>query len=310
MHYKAYKLCLFASALAATANGQSPPPSGSVKPVPLQQPNPSAQGGQLPPSTPSTLDRFQDCFDKLVDKQSTDQKFMRNCLGLTPHKRSDGRFEYLTREELKSGDDKRTEDVRACYKNTLMATKNLNIYPQGILDIFLRIDKEGAVKVFRIGKKSIQDSAVLTCIDRIAKTWTFPQTTVVKTIPIRYQWILNADKDRKPKVMLADGYPKISKPPGLTPAEIIPVIQASSDSIRNCYEVLLRTEPSAQGRIIVEMLVGKQGQVRRSKIIHSELPQPSIQECIIAQTSRLRFTAPRGGKPFAVRYPFLLTQMP
>src|SRR5690606_26744221 len=104
-----------------------PPP-----PPPEQKPSPTIEPA---PSVPPLLDRYQNCFDKLVEQGSTDQKFMRHCLGLVPQTTPEGRLEFLTREELKEGDEKRTRELTKCYAKTLHAAKSLSVYPHGIFDL-------------------------------------------------------------------------------------------------------------------------------------------------------------------------------
>ena len=293
--------------MAQVAPPEPPPLKKEPKPTPFAKPSPTP----IDPSAPLTLEqRYQNCFDKLLDKPNPDQKFMRGCLGLVPNRSKSGRYDYLTRAEIADGDKERIEDIKSCYDKVLRATRTLPVYPKGYIDVFVRIDGQGKVRQFRIGKRGMSDSNLLLCVNKLKDKWRYPKSTTKKIIPIRYRFNLAADISRKPKVEIADGFPKIKKPPGLTPAEIVPVVKSGEHLVQDCYTKALERNPKAQGKVIVEMVVEKRGTVRQAKIVMNEIRDPSLDECLTRELGRLKFPPPRGQKPFPIRYPFLLTTLP
>lgn len=108
--------------------------------------------------------------------------------------------------------------------------------------------------------------------------------------------------------------PKEVKPePGPAPsaefcnqADIKAQMNKKAGSFRFCYERELQLEKDLAGRLVMQFVIGLQGQVKSVRIASSELKNAKVGECIKKEIGKIQFKAPDGGE-CVVQYPFKFT---
>lgn len=103
-----------------------------------------------------------------------------------------------------------------------------------------------------------------------------------------------------------------NKPLGNTVAEtrttevIAQVVLANRQSVRDCYEVELKRDPSLRGRLTVSFTIDPQGRVNEAYINpeRSTLTRPALVACASAAVKAMRFPPSSRGFESAVNYPF------
>lgn len=95
-----------------------------------------------------------------------------------------------------------------------------------------------------------------------------------------------------------------------TPAElnvitenITRTFEAHAPAIRGCYNALLRRAPSAKGTIIVEFLIGENGQPYAVTSETNDLPSDLV-TCVEGDIHTMRFAPHIGHEEMRVRHPF------
>ncbi len=98
---------------------------------------------------------------------------------------------------------------------------------------------------------------------------------------------------------------------GLTPQEIMVVIRANLNQIRNCYEKLLKRQPNAAGKIAVNFVVAKgTGKVKKGvAITTATISDKEMQACVTATISNWRFPKPRQNQDVTINYPFVFNPL-
>lgn len=99
--------------------------------------------------------------------------------------------------------------------------------------------------------------------------------------------------------------------PGLLPADILAVLRKNLTDIHGCYEKLLTREPTANGQMRVQFVVGAQGQVISTSIVDDTITNNAdMESCVTSKISKWKFPAPRSEKPVTVTYPFVFNPKP
>jgi hypothetical protein len=109
-------------------------------------------------------------------------------------------------------------------------------------------------------------------------------------------------------VAAACGGPKApSKPGGSLPPEVIQrEVRSHYGAFRRSYESGLAHNPQLQGRVVVRFVVELDGLVRRVVSNGSDMPDPKVVECIVAEYKNLTFPHPEGGIVTVV-YPIMFS---
>ncbi len=87
-------------------------------------------------------------------------------------------------------------------------------------------------------------------------------------------------------------------------ADIQRVVSARSAGIKFCYEKELQRNPSLAGKVVLNWLINPQGRVTRVYVVSSTLNSPRVEQCMMRQVRRWRFTKPEGGQ-CSVNFPFV-----
>ncbi len=90
----------------------------------------------------------------------------------------------------------------------------------------------------------------------------------------------------------------------LDKATIQAVLRRIQPRVRRCYERLLATSPSSQGRLGIRMEIGANGRVADAVADNDSIGDPTMQQCVLRQVRGLRFP-PHTGNVVVVTYPFV-----
>ncbi len=90
----------------------------------------------------------------------------------------------------------------------------------------------------------------------------------------------------------------------LEKATIQNVIRGAQGDIRDCYERLLATSPTSQGKLTMQVVIGTDGGVTDVEVVSDTVASNELQRCVTKRIARLRFPRPVGG-PVVVNYPFV-----
>lgn len=95
---------------------------------------------------------------------------------------------------------------------------------------------------------------------------------------------------------------------GLTADQIRTVIQRNIGQVQRCYELLLRRQPTASGRVTVAFMIAPNGLVAGAALADSTLNDAPSETCIVDAVRTWVFPRPDPAGPVSVRFPFNLTQ--
>ena len=72
-------------------------------------------------------------------------------------------------------------------------------------------------------------------------------------------------------------------------------LRGKAGQARGCYERALRQNNLLQGRVVVSVRIGPQGQVCNANIVQNALADPSVAGCVVQMFRAGSFPAPQGG---------------
>lgn len=82
-------------------------------------------------------------------------------------------------------------------------------------------------------------------------------------------------------------------------------IRRNTTRIRYCYERALKSRPTLNGKLVVELVIAANGRVTSARAAEDTLKDAATVQCILKMLQRIRFPKPSGGGEVVVRYPFV-----
>ncbi|MEB2312513.1 MAG: AgmX/PglI C-terminal domain-containing protein [Sorangiineae bacterium] len=82
---------------------------------------------------------------------------------------------------------------------------------------------------------------------------------------------------------------------GTAPAALQSALAAKAGQARGCYERALRLNPTLQGRLVVAVRVGPQGQVCSASLASNSLGDPTVGSCVVQMFRSGSFPPAQGG---------------
>jgi hypothetical protein len=163
-HAPALVLAALLAVAPAAADVEPPPPPEA----------PAAPSPPSPPPEPTALDRYQECFQQMVDAGENDNAFMRKCLGLpersrTPAKPPSG--EGLASEDVLADLRKNEPGARSCYDE--LARRKPKASGRALVEA--RVDALGQVAKVFYRELTLGDTAFKSCLAAQVKSWRFPK---------------------------------------------------------------------------------------------------------------------------------------
>lgn len=101
--------------------------------------------------------------------------------------------------------------------------------------------------------------------------------------------------------------PDAGAPGRLEASAIQDVVREHRDELGFCFTWQLHQHPELGGRIVMEFVIGADGQVSEARVASDELDDEVVERCFVRVTERMEFPAPDGGGEVTVRYPFQLS---
>ena len=83
------------------------------------------------------------------------------------------------------------------------------------------------------------------------------------------------------------------------------VMRRSRAQLRRVYEQALKRSPGLAGRLVVRLVVGPDGKVRKAEVTNDTLHDARLARELLKVLRRLRFPKPAGGGELVVSYPFV-----
>ena len=96
---------------------------------------------------------------------------------------------------------------------------------------------------------------------------------------------------------------------GLTKEEVGRVIHAHMSEVRYCYETAMVRNPSVEGKLMIDFVIGGNGRIKSASPKDSSLKDPQLDDCIVRRLTRWEFPLPKGGVDVAVSYPFIFKSL-
>lgn len=275
---------------------EPPPAPGSPAPpevVPTTHPGP-----------PSALDRYQQCFQQMIDSGSNDNIFMRQCLGLEEQKPvGAGSRSYFNRDDAAAVVEASLKPLDTCYNQLLERSMALHMIPEGVIDPTLTVDEKGVVSKVNFEPTQFMDVGLLECLQKKLLGFIFKKAPPATVIKLSLRLKVTGTK-RVGKVSLMKGYPRLSGPAyEVSSKDILAVFQKYSPRVRACYDDLLKKSPKAGGTIGVDLIVNSIGKVRRVVFRENTLTDKKFRNCVTTQLKTFRFPKPVGEEDFVVKYP-------
>lgn len=255
----------------------------------------------------AALDRYQACFQKMVEANITDNAFMRKCLGLVdkPARRAQGGdLNLLTKDDAEPAIKNQLTPVKECYGKLLVQTKDLGLTPTGNIEAKLSVNPDGTVAAVVFEPGTLTDVAFLSCVKDRLKAWKLPKSTVTEAVSMAVELRLGATDDRAPLVALAKHSPKFSGPGyDLSQDEILNVFRKNMPTLRRCYDAQLKRLPKAQGQVSADLTVSAKGRVTRVDFRDLNWGDEAFKGCLMAELSKWRYPKPRTAESVTVHYP-------
>lgn len=294
---------LFAQSGSASGEIDPPPPP----PAPQSQPQPMRERDPVKAAQPSALERYQECFQEMIDTGANENSFMRQCLGIEDQLISENEKKpRITHDDVNailtpalSG----SKGIEGCYGELIERSKSLQLIPEGVIDPVLTIGDKGNVKAVAFNPTQFMDVSLLECVRKRLAALSFRKAapdTVIKT-SLRFG---ATGAKRIPKVTLVPGYPRLSGPSfGFSERDVFVVFQKYSPRIRGCYDDLTKRNPKASGTVTVELTVNLEGRVKRINYHEVTIQDRRFKACVNTQLKTFRFPKPAGDEDIVVRYP-------
>ncbi len=262
----------------------------------------------MQPTEPSGLDRYQDCFQKMIDAGSSDNTFMKKCLGLPdkppPKKGPNGELPFLSKADVTEVVLDNISSVTECYVKLLAQSKELGVKPEGTVDPRFDVNPQGQVEGVVFEPTSISDVGLLGCVREKVKVWAFPKTTIGEKINVKLSFRLYVKNQKTGIAALAKGYPKLTGPGyGLSTEDLLAVFRKNSLKVRSCYDDLVKKKPEASGNVAVDLVVSPLGRVTKVSYRELSVGDETFKTCVTSQLKKWKFPKPRGGEPATVKYP-------
>jgi len=102
--------------------------------------------------------------------------------------------------------------------------------------------------------------------------------------------------------------PGVSDVRGSLDKEIIRrIVRRHLNEVKYCYEQELTRLPALAGRIVVQFMIARNGQVLSSVLQSSSMKNARVENCTVQAVRRWQFPEPQGGGLVTVTYPFALS---
>jgi len=251
------------------------------------------------------LERYQECFQQMIDAGISDNQYMRECLDIEIKKPTPTPSMQLTEPEALSvvNANANIRPLEACYVGLLDRSKSLSLTPQGVINPSLKLGPKGEVVDVNFQSGQIVDLTFLECFKSKLKSLNFKKSAPETSVQIRYKLAVVGPK-KSARVTLVKGFPKLLGPAySLSEQDILAVFRRHVSKVRACYDDLLKTSPNISGKVAVELVVKGNGRVRRVVYKENSISDKKFKSCISTQFKSFVFPRTGTASDTVVRYP-------
>ena len=80
--------------------------------------------------------------------------------------------------------------------------------------------------------------------------------------------------------------------------------------VKECYNQGLVTQPDLTGKVVIKIVIGKDGTVSSAESVSEKttLNSTEVVDCVAGKISKVEFPSPKGGGIVIVHYPFVFAQ--
>jgi hypothetical protein len=300
--------CLVLAGTAALAEPAAPAASSGAVDPPEPPPFKDDKAPVEEPTGDSPeVERYQRCFQKMIDAGSADNEYMKRCLGIAPRptrKGPNGELLYLNKRDVLNVALDRLDGLEKCYGKLLKQTKNLGIVPTGHVEPVLTIKPSGVVSEVRFEPTTLTDASLLGCFQEQLKAWRFPKVAEAGDVAAVFSFRLKPTPGGEPAASLAKGYPKLTGPGyAISSEEMLAVFRKGIGRLRSCYDALLKRKPGMTGKATVELVVDAGGRVSRVSLPEVTPADERFKACLRKELKAWQFPRPRSGESTKVAYP-------
>jgi hypothetical protein len=297
---------VFAAPAGAQSGEIDPPPPPPAPQMPAPQPGPGtgSAGEPVKPGPPTALDRYQECFQQMIDSGASDNAFMRQCLGIEETAPADQKSaKRFSRDDANAVLESSLKNLEVCYNQLLERSQSLQLIPEGVIDPVIAVGDKGQVTGINFEPTQFMDIGLLECAKKKLTALSFkkaPAGTVIKT-SIRFN---ATGPKRVGKASLVKGGPRLSGPAfELSSKDILAVFQKYSPRVRACYDDLVKRSPKSGGTVAVDLTVNAAGRVRKVHYRENTISDRRFKNCVTTQLKTFRFPKPVSEEDVVVRYP-------
>lgn len=294
---------LSAGVAAAQSGEIDPPPPPPAPQAPLQT-TPEGSTDAEKARTPGALDRYQECFQQMIDSGASDNSFMRQCLGLEGQApEAAEKTKVFSKDDANAVLETAMKGLDGCYNQLLERSQSLQLIPEGVIDPVIAVGEKGQVSGVNFDPTQFMDIGLLACVKKKLSTLEFrkaPPGTVIKT-SVRFS--VSGPK-RVGKAVLVKGGPRLSGPAfELSSKDILAVFRKYSPRVRACYDELIGRSPKAGGTVAVDLTVNAAGKVRKVHYRENTISDRRFKNCVTTQLKTFRFPKPASEEDIVVKYP-------
>ena len=286
---------LFCSWQAFAQDIDPPPAPEAPKPV---------QKEEEVVGTSPALERYQECFQQMIDAGISDNQYMRECLDIADVKKpSPSSAAKLSAEEAEAVVIAGLKPLEVCYASLLERSKSVSLVPEGMVNPSLKLGPKGEVleTVFEAGQ--IIDLTLLECFKAKVKTLDFKKATPGTVVKLQFRLSATGAK-KSAKVALAKGFPKLVGPAySVSEQDILAVFRRHAPKVRACYEDFLKASPKASGRVAVDLVVKGNGRVRKVTYKENTINDKKFKSCVTKELKGFVFPKTGSDTDTVVKYP-------
>ena len=317
-------LILLLSTVSPGQEAYPPPPKEEPveKPQPTQQYQQQRRKKSQPPTprqpavaplfAPENLNntqKYEYCFNRMIDLEKAANNFMRSCLGLAPRatqpqKSATGEYEFLDAKIIKSVFQQSDVEFKLCFTDYALEERKRGIVANGLFEPVITIQPSGAVSGARLSKKSLTARSLEGCLKKSLFKLKFPKYSSKKVLSAFISYKMNSPGGQI-ELSLSRKPIRLRGVPGFTETEKMAVYRAGLPKIRTCYDNLLKTKPDATGRTGVKLRVSALGKVVDVQILENTVYDATFNSCIIKTVKTYKFPTPRTNSLTNVHYPFI-----
>lgn len=295
----AFGLILIVASVLAQAQATDPPPL----PEPAEAPPPAFDMKEPgPPTGNPAVDRYQRCFEKMVEREVVDNRFMRQCLGLVDAGKTAQALNFPSEALLKKTLAPALPKLQACYAKLQLRVKALGVKPQGAVQVQFVLGDGGQPQELSFGQVAIADADFLGCLREEFSKLRFRDIKANPELVIKTAFEFSLNPKNQGQAALAKNWLVFAGAATAYQArELWEVFAKYGNTLRGCYGK--PPAPPPQGQLATDVLVAPSGRVLRVSFREASIKDEKFKSCIGKKVAQWRFPKPRSGEATVAAYP-------